>query len=134
MRKTISRPLRAAGATVASFGLIIGLGACSSDADLEKFCEQAKEVIDADAPQGPEDITAMAEKINGISAPDDIKEDWTVVQESYNEIAEITGDLDEDDMDAAIAAQEELAEKIDPEKLNKAGENVEKYTDENCEA
>lgn len=133
MRTIISRPLRAVGATIASFGLILGLGACSSDADVEKFCEQAKEIEEAEAPEGPEDITAMAEKINGISAPDDIKDDWTVLQESYSDLADIVGDLDQDDMEAAVAAQEEIVEKIDNEKITAAGDNVDKFTQENCE-
>lgn len=133
MRKTISRPLRAAGATIASFGLIVGLGACSSEVDVDKFCEQATEIETADAPEGPEDFAPMAEKINGITAPDDIEEDWAVLQSSYNDIADIMGDLDADDMEGAVAAQEELMEKIDTDRVNEAGENVDKYIAENCE-
>lgn len=133
MRKTISRPLRVAGATIASFGLIIGLGACSSDADVEAFCSDGAAVAEQSMPQDAEGLAEFSKKLDSISAPSEIKDDWAVLQSSIKHMAEIFDGLDEQDPEQAAAALEELGEKVDTEKLDAAGTAVDKYINENCD-
>lgn len=134
MRKTFSRPLRAAGASCASLGLIIALGACSSDSDTETFCAEGAALSEQTMPDDPEGMTEFSNRLNKISAPSEIKDDWAVLQTSIADLAELYAGLDEDDPENAMKVLSELGEKVDMEKLNDASESVGKYVDENCDA
>ncbi len=128
-----SRPLRAAGTTVAVLGLILGMGACSSDVDPETFCKEGKAAIESDQLDASEDMDAFAKKINEIKAPPEIKDDWGMLQQYLNNVASLGPKLQSEDPEVAEAAQAELMEKTDTEKMDAAEKSVSEYVNENCE-
>ncbi len=133
MRNTTFRPLRAAGATIAAFGLILGLGACSSEPDAEQFCSEAKTVIEGEMPEKPEDAEAFAKKVKKIKAPKEIKGDWAVVQDLAGDLADLASKMDADNPEKSVAAQEKLLEKVESDKAQNAQKSIDEYMEKNCE-
>lgn len=126
--------MRSAGATVAALGLIFGLGACSSDSDVKKFCQDGAALSEQDFPEDPEGLSKMADKVGEISAPDEIKDDWSVLQSTIRQMADGVSGIDEDDPEQAAKVYQDLAENVDMERFNEAGKAVGEYVDEHCES
>ncbi len=84
-------------------------------------------------PEDPDALDDFAKKVNDVKAPDEIKDDWGVLQEYISNMADLAPKLESEDPEEASAAQAELMEKIDLEKMNTAGESVQEYVEKNCE-
>lgn len=126
-----SRALRATGATVVSLGLIIGLGACSSDSVKDNFCSEADTLKNLEFPEEPGELDKLVKKIDGIEAPDEIKDDWELLRSGIRDVAEITK-LSEAGEEADQERIMEIAQNLDTEKLDEASDNVDEYIEKEC--
>lgn len=96
------------------------LGGCGGDSD---FCSEAKDILEGSStavdPTDPDALQKTADQFGELAdnAPDEIKDDFTVMADQLQAVAE--GD------------PEAIAE-LDPEALTEAGTNIQKWGDENC--
>lgn len=135
-RKSLSAT---AGVTVLLGALLAG---CSGGADVEAFCTDAATVqdgkflddidyTDSDAVKVATD--AALEQINAIEAPKEIAGDWKVLTDVMDTF--LTGvqgvDLTSED---AMDEMGKLTELMTSDEVTKAGDNIDTFISENCEA
>ena len=115
---------------------------CSSGASIEEFCAQ-NDALDNSSPLDDVDFDdseavnkaadEMISQIKSIDAPDEIADDWDTVTDAMEDYlaatknAALNPETAADDMQAA-------SDLLNSEEVNTAGDNVEAFTKENCEA
>lgn len=131
-------------AAVLGAGLLaLGLAACSSGGDVQAFCqtgEGLENAFDDLDPNDPDEVStalgALVDELEAANAPSEISDDWDVLttamrnlQTGFDEVAS-ADPTDEDYFEKLGAVMEPLGD----ERVNEAGENLQAWTAENCEA
>lgn len=133
------RPRRILTSIVLSTVLVGGLASCSSDASIEKFCEEGSalgEGPDVDAGSDPDAVMeatrAVIDDAKKVEAPDEIKDDWKVTLDGFSEYVAAFDGVDLSDQEATLKASETAFAALEGEEFTAATERVSTFVDENC--
>lgn len=134
-----SSVLTTSGVALLLAGLLTG---CSSGGDVDAFCEDAAEIQDMsfldDVDTSDDDAVKAAlsdvqDKIGDIDPPSDVKDDWETLTGAMDDMIDQISDLDFNNPDDAEKFVE-ATEALETDELTEAGDNVDAYMSENCEA
>jgi hypothetical protein len=121
--------LRRSLVVLAAVLLAFTAASCSdSEGSIKDFCslESDKSLQDSD---DPADLAKALDEAKD-KAPDEIKGDVEILADAFGEMSEATEGLDPtEDAEEYAAAVEEVGS----EKVQKAADNIEKFSKENCE-
>jgi hypothetical protein len=136
----VRRSLSLALATILFAGFAV---ACGDDDDAaggttspENFCAQAERLDEQFAAMDEDDPAVMQDAVaamRGMSVPEEIREDWTVMTEGLEAIAEAFAGIDPEDPQAALEAMGEIDDlEAQFEGVDEASERVEAYLQDEC--
>lgn len=133
------RPRRVLSSIVLSAVLVGGLASCSSDASIEKFCEEGEALgegpdIDPGAdPNAVMDATrTVIEDAKKVEAPEDIKDDWKVTLDGFSEYVAAFDGVDLSNQEALTEASQTAFAALEDPEFTAATERVSTFVDENC--
>lgn len=129
---------------VAGTALLLGalLAGCSGGASVEEFCADGQalqegafldDVDSTDAEAVDKAVQDGLDQIKAIDAPDDISDDWATVTDAMDEYLSAIKDVDMTS-DDGMEKMSEISEIMSTDEVTKAGENVDTYIADNCEA
>lgn len=134
---------RAAGAALAIACLVPVVAGCSSssgDSTTAKFCQLNKDLdvmdmgdVDMNDPAAAiKSFTSINDKIKGVEAPAEIKDDWTTVQHFFGTLSDSLKDVDPSDSTAFASALTDPSLQADASKMSDIGTHLETFVKDNC--
>lgn len=106
--------------------------------DCRELVELGSKLAQALGGSGGDDVERTKEFLNEFAdrAPEEVREDFKVLAEAYAKIIDAIGDLDlkpgETPSPEVILKLQQIGSEVDQEKLQEASENIQRWSEENC--
>lgn len=122
--------------------LVALLAGCSGGASIEDFCADGQAIQDGafleDVDYTDQDAVSKAaqdglDQIKAIDAPDDISAEWSTLTDAMDEYLSAIKDVDITSEEGAAKIQE-ISETLTSPEVTEAGDKVDAFIADNCEA
>lgn len=111
---------------------VLGLTGCGGGGSTEEFCAVDEDVNLDELEDFDELRSALDDGVE--AAPDEIKDDVETVRDTFEQVAERLEEQGVDSMADVSPEQSEALEDLNTEEFQQASENIQQFTEENCDS